>query len=49
MNTTSVYHNPMFYSIALASLIGVFTLVGFELAADMSEDAVDPRRSVPRR
>jgi amino acid transporter len=47
-NTTSVYHNGTVYSIALASLIGVFTLVGFELAADMSEDAVDPRRSVPR-
>ena len=26
----------------------MITLVGFELAADMSEDAVDPRRSVPR-
>ena len=26
----------------------MFTLVGFELAADMSEDAVNPRRSVPR-
>jgi amino acid transporter len=47
-NTTSVYHNGTVYSIALASLIGVFTLVGFELAADMSEDAVNPRRSVPR-
>jgi len=33
VNTTSVYHNPTLYSIALASLIGVFTLVGFELAA----------------
>src|ERR1700757_1923974 len=30
-NTTSVYHNGTVYSIALASLIGVFTLVGFEL------------------
>ena len=48
VNTTSVYHNPTLYSFALASLIGVFTLVGFELAADMSEDAVNPRRSVPR-
>src|SRR5215475_4780593 len=47
-NTTSVYHNPTLYAFALAGLIGVFTLVGFELAADMSEDAVDPRRSVPR-
>jgi len=47
-NTTSVYHNPTIYAFALAGLIGAFTLVGFELAADMSEDAVDPRRSVPR-
>jgi len=28
--------------------MGAFTLVGFELAADMSEDAVSPRQSVPR-
>ena len=41
-------HNPTLYAFALAGLIGAFTLVGFELAADMSEDAVDPRRSVPR-
>ncbi|HEY2690422.1 MAG TPA: amino acid permease [Streptosporangiaceae bacterium] len=47
-NTTSVNHNPTLYAFALAGLIGAFTLVGFELAADMSEDAVDPRRSVPR-
>jgi amino acid transporter len=47
-NTTSVYHNPTWYAIALASLLGAFTLVGFELAADMSEDAVNPVRSVPR-
>ena len=47
-NTTSVFHNPTWYSFALASLLGIFTLVGFELAADMSEDAVNPVRSVPR-
>ena len=47
-STTSVYHNPTIYAFALAGLIGAFTLVGFELAADMSEDAVNPRRSVPR-
>jgi amino acid transporter len=47
-STTSVYHNPTIYAFALAGLIGAFTLVGFELAADMSEDAVSPRRSVPR-
>src|ERR1700722_10487264 len=47
-NTTSIYHNPTWYAFALAGLLGAFTLVGFELAADMSEDAVDPVRSVPR-
>jgi amino acid transporter len=47
-NTTSVNHNPTWYAFALASLLGVFTLVGFELAADMSEDAVNPVHSVPR-
>jgi amino acid transporter len=47
-NTTSVSHNPTIYAFALAGLLGAFTLVGFELAADMSEDAVNPRRSVPR-
>ena len=47
-NTTSTLHNPTWYAFALAGLLGAFTLVGFELAADMSEDAVNPRRSVPR-
>jgi amino acid transporter len=47
-STQSVHHNPTIYAFALAGLIGAFTLVGFELAADMSEDAVNPRRSVPR-
>jgi amino acid transporter len=47
-NTTSVFHNPTIYAFGLAGLLGAFTLVGFELAADMSEDAVNPRRSVPR-
>jgi amino acid transporter len=48
VNTTSVLHNPTIYAFALAGLLGAFTLVGFELAADMSEDAVNPVRSVPR-
>jgi amino acid transporter len=47
-STASVNHNPTWYAFALAGLLGAFTLVGFELAADMSEDAVNPRRSVPR-
>src|ERR1700746_2703754 len=44
-NTTSAFHNPTWYAFALASLLGIFTLVGFELPADMSEDAVNPVRS----
>ncbi|HEX9551590.1 MAG TPA: amino acid permease, partial [Streptosporangiaceae bacterium] len=47
-NTTAVIHNPTWYAFTLAGLLGAFTLVGFELAADMSEDAVNPVRSVPR-
>jgi amino acid transporter len=47
-STTSTLHNPTIYAFALAGLLGAFTLVGFELAADMSEDAVNPVRSVPR-
>lgn len=39
---------PYWYAIVLASLLGVYTLVGFESAADMAEEAVDARRSVPR-
>ena len=48
INTTSVTHNPTWYAFALAGLLGAFTLVGFELTADMSEDAINPGRSVPR-
>jgi amino acid transporter len=47
-NTTSIAHDATWYAFALAGLLGAFTLVGFELAADMSEDAVNPVRSVPR-
>jgi amino acid transporter len=38
----------LFYGVVLASLIGVYTLVGFEAAADMGEETVDARRTVPR-
>jgi amino acid transporter len=48
VNTTNPTGGPLLYSFALASMLGAFTLVGFELCADMSEDAVDPRSSVPR-
>src|SRR3954471_11420784 len=39
---------PYWYAITLAALIGIFTIVGFEVAADLSEEAVDARRTVPR-
>jgi amino acid transporter len=39
---------PYWYAITLAALIGIFTIVGFEVAADLSEEAVDARRPVPR-
>jgi amino acid transporter len=39
---------PYWYAITLAALIGIFTIVGFESAADMSEETIDARRSVPR-
>jgi amino acid transporter len=39
---------PYWYAIVLASLIGVYTITGFESAGDMSEEAINARRSVPR-
>ncbi|MHB1432338.1 MAG: amino acid permease [Streptosporangiaceae bacterium] len=47
-NTTSVVHSSTWYAIALAGLVGVYTLVGFELAADLSEEAVSAGATVPR-
>ncbi|WP_214403789.1 APC family permease [Pseudonocardia lacus] len=45
---TVVTDQPLFAAIVGASLVGVFTLVGFEAAADLAEEAVDARRTVPR-
>ena len=47
-STTRISTRPAIYSFVLAGMLGAFTLIGFELAADMSEDAVNPRHSVPR-
>lgn len=47
-STTRLTSSAAPYSFALAGMLGAFTLIGFELAADMSEDAVNPRHSVPR-
>jgi len=38
----------LWYGFALAGLIGIFTIVGFELAADLSEEAVNARVTVPK-
>nr|MDP9164895.1 amino acid permease [Actinomycetota bacterium] len=32
----------------LAGLLGIYTMVGFELSADLTEEAVDSQRAVPR-
>lgn len=37
-----------FYAIILASVLGIYTISGFEAAADMGEEAIDARRTVPR-
>jgi amino acid transporter len=47
-STASVVHSSTWYAIALAGLVGVYTLVGFELAADLSEEAVSAGATVPR-
>ncbi len=47
-STSRATHQPALYSFGLAGMLGAFTLIGFELSADMSEDAVNPRHSVPR-
>jgi amino acid transporter len=39
---------PIAAAVVGGALIGIFTLVGFEAAADLGEEAVDARRSVPR-
>jgi amino acid transporter len=47
-STTSPSHNPTWYAFVLACLLGAYTLVGFELAASLSEETVGARRSIPR-
>jgi amino acid transporter len=38
----------VWYRFFLAGLIGIYTLVGFELSADLTEEAVDSQKMVPR-
>jgi amino acid transporter len=45
---TTATDAPLADAIVGGALIGIFTLVGFEAAADMAEEAVDARRAVPR-
>jgi amino acid transporter len=47
-DTTRTQGGSAFYCFALAGLIGIYTLVGFELSADLSEEAVDSQKAVPR-
>jgi amino acid transporter len=47
-DTSRTQGGSAFYCFALAGLIGIYTLVGFELSADLSEEAVDSQRAVPR-
>ncbi|MFC4942610.1 APC family permease [Pseudonocardia sp. GCM10023141] len=45
--TTATEAGPM-EAVVGGALIGIFTLVGFEAAADLGEEAIDARRTVPR-
>jgi amino acid transporter len=45
---TTATSAPLADALVGGALIGIFTLVGFEAAADMAEEAVDARRAVPR-
>lgn len=47
-NNSHVGVGSLWYLFALSGLIGIFTIVGFELAADLSEEAVDARVTVPK-
>ncbi len=47
-NTTQLVHHSTWYAIVLAGLLGAYTLVGFELAADLAEESVNARFNVPR-
>jgi len=47
-STDTLPGQPLWYAIVLAALIGVYTLVGFEAAADMGEETVNARRTIPR-
>ena len=47
-STARTQTGAAWYGFALAGLLGIYTLVGFELSADLTEEAVESQRSVPR-
>lgn len=47
-STVRTQTGAAWYGFALAGLLGIYTLVGFELSADLTEEAVESQRSVPR-
>ncbi|HEY3683280.1 MAG TPA: amino acid permease [Streptosporangiaceae bacterium] len=47
-DTHGMFHQPFWYAAVLAGLMGIYTLVGFESAADLSEETVDAQRVIPR-
>jgi amino acid transporter len=47
-NTSGSIVGSGIYRFGIAGLIGIYTLVGFELSADLTEEAVDSQRAVPR-
>jgi amino acid transporter len=48
LDTGGVHGAGILRQLPYAALLGIFTIVGFELAADLSEEAVQARISVPR-
>jgi len=47
-NSEGTLSGPGWYKFAIAGLIGIYTMVGFELSADLSEEAIDSQKAVPR-
>jgi len=47
-DTGGVHGGDILLAIPYAALMGIFTIVGFELAADLGEEAVSARVTVPR-
>src|SRR6266852_25727 len=47
-DTGGVHGGDILLALPYAALMGIFTIVGFELAADLGEEAVAARVSVPR-